>query len=662
MKTLLIASIAFIVAATMLACPALAAERPALQFDLPGGILSLNTQAPLFEIYTTTNAWDAKARMLTDRDFRRVEETTDGSARVLVFMRPPDEWGKDIRVSIRYEPLQKEVLTRLSIDSQSYLPIRLVRYPVVDTPKVNRFDTMLLSSNAGDVIRDPQVMIANRLGGRFSWRYPGECAMQYMVFYNEARSYYVSAYSDGDECFDQMVRTKGGALRMSLDWYPFLDNGGTWETPQCSISLLRGDWHSAADLYREHMATKFRPPDLPKWMREDFHGWVQYGMKGGENTGNKFSQLPHIYKQYVQDIGLNTLHVFSWCVDGLDHHFPDRKPSPYLGTSEELTAAIDAIRAMGGHIDLYTNGRSVDIDSVFYRAGGDRALVRTEDGGMVFDGVPTCMPKACPYSKIYQDAMLDAFKLIVEKFHASGAQIDQVSCTPPIFCFDKSHGHRSPSSNWNFGVDTMLRRIHQYVKSKDPDFFIWIEGTNERFGQFYEVHQSHSESHDWTAGVSLPEQFRYTYPDFLCTGLCDTIDQLVQTYGQGKAFDVRINRVFRPEIGALIKNLIKVRREESKYFLQGRFKDDAGLVYSGADVKCWRLDAPDEKSMLINAWGRGRGVTDTCEVWVKVPEGMRRVRGVYPAGIRAKIEDGVWCRVNWTGPVATFVFESEESQ
>lgn len=649
-----------ICALLILAPPGLCADRQPVSFDLPGGTLTLAPASPLFEIYTTTDDRAPNTRRLTDADFRKLDESDNAGIRTLTFSRPPDEWGRDIGVTITYQLTDKEVLTSLAIDSDSYFPVRLVRYPVVDSPQVSRFDTMLLSSNAGDAMRDPLVMIANRLGGRFSWRYPGECAMQYMVFYNQARSYYVTAYSDGDEFFDQMVRSKGDILRMSLDWFPFLADGGKWQTPQCSISVLPGDWHSAADLYREHMAPRFRAPDLPQWMKNDFHGWVQYGMKGGEDTGNKFSQLPYIYKQYVQDIGLNTLHIFSWCVDGLDHHFPDRHASPYLGTPDELTAAIDRIRAMGGHVDLYTNGRSVDIDSDFYRSGGDRALVRTEDGGLVFDGVPNYMPKACPYSKLYQDAMLDAFRLIVEKYHASGAQIDQVSCSPPIFCFDQSHGHRSPSSNWNTGVDTMLRRIHDYAKGNDPDFFIWVEGTNERFGQFYEVNQSHSESHNWTAGESLPEQFRYTYPDFLCTGLCDTIDELVQTFGQGKAFDLRTNRIFQPEIGTLIRELVRVRKDESDYFLRGRFMDDVGLDVYGDDIKCWRLDKRDGRGMLVNLWGRGRTAIDDCEAWLRVPEGLPRTRGVYPSNVRAKSKDGgIWLRITWTGPVATVVFEPE---
>ena len=67
----------------------------------------------------------------------------------------------------------------------------------------------------------------------------------------------------------------------------------------------------------------------------------------------------------------------------------------------------------------------------------------------------------------------------------------------------------------------MLGRIHELYRGLDPDFFVWAEGMHERTAQFYEVSQSHGEGGNWSAGRSVPEQFRYTYPDFLCTGQAD---------------------------------------------------------------------------------------------------------------------------------------------
>lgn len=32
-------------------------------------------------------------------------------------------------------------------------------------------------------------------------------------------------------------------------------------------------------LYGSHMKNKFTPPDIPTWMKREFHGWVEIRMK-----------------------------------------------------------------------------------------------------------------------------------------------------------------------------------------------------------------------------------------------------------------------------------------------------------------------------------------------------------------------------------------------
>lgn len=628
-------------------------------FDLPGGKLEAPGEAPFFELYTGADTRARDVRRLSSTDFRSVEESNSGDTRVVVFSNPPDEWGGDIRVTITYKSVDKEVLTQMSLTSDSYFPIRCARFPILDSAPLTRYDKFLFSTTVGDLIHDPKITIGNRLSGWHSRRYPADIAMQYMVCFNAARSYYLAAYHDGDEIYDHTVRTANGKLRMSFDWYPFLDNGGNWESPQCSISLLEGDWHAAADLYRDHMEPKFPAPGLPKWMTESFHGWVQISMKGGQqNVSYTYNDLPNVYKQWVQDYGLNTLHVFSWDRGGLDKYFPDYDISTYCGTKEELAAAMDTIKAMGGHVDLYTHGSAIDVESDFYRfEGGDQAIIRTEDGGpWTGNWGPTPARRACPSSKLFQDKMVACFAAMVDEYHAHGCQIDTNACIPAQFCFDESHGHTVPSKAWLPGEDELLRRIHETYRSKDPDFFVWTEGMNERYAQFYEVNQSHGEHQNWSAGESLPEQFHYTYPNFLCTGSSNAIDHLCHTFGQGKPFDLNLKRFSDAQYKTLLRKFIDVRNRESDYFLRGRFMDTVGLKVAGRDIKYWRIDRADGGGMLVDFWGRGRVLTDTCEAFIKLPDGMRVARLVYPFNLDDKNE-GSWLRLTWTGPVATMVFE-----
>lgn len=631
-----------------------------LIFHLPAGSLTLGDNALLFEIYSTTDWKDKNSKQLTNNDFGEVfEKDAPQGSRILVFSKPPEEWGGKMQVHVQFHKLGCEVLARISILSESEHPICLVRFPVMDTPPVNRYDTLLFPHHCGDAIHDPRVMISTRLGGIYSRRYPADVGLQYMTLYNEARNYYIAAYHDGPEFYDFTVRSATeGKLRLSLDWYPFLENGGKWESPQCSLAVLAGDWHSAADLYREHMGARFRPPTLPKWMTEDFHGWIQFSMKGGDPTpAYRYADLPRLYKEKVAPFGLNTMHVFSWSEGGF-RRLPDFVPASKCGTADELRQAMDEIRAMGGHVDLYTHGSAIDPVSDYFKRNGTNSCVIQEDGAPLLAGsADQGMFRVCPSATIYQDHMVSVFARLISEYHAHGTQIDTNACIPAQFCFSKEHGHSTPTTGWLPGMDSLFRRIHEAYRRLDPDFFVWVEGVNERFGQFYEINQGHGENQAWTAGEGMPEMFHYTYPTYLCTGGSDSLDGLCHTYGQGKPFDIHYGpRLTDPIYTGLLKDFVLVRKQEPEYFLRGIFKDTVGVTVAGRDVRYWRIDSNTGKGMLVNLWARGRAFNDKCDAAIRLPDGMTRMRTVYPSSLRAE-KSGDWYNLVWTGPVATLVFE-----
>ncbi|MGB9586951.1 MAG: hypothetical protein ACPL7O_02105 [Armatimonadota bacterium] len=169
----------------IMSASASAAVHSPLIFHLPAGSLTLGDNAPLFEIYSTTDWKDKNSKQLTNSDFGEVfEKDTPQGSRILIFSKPPQERGGKIQVHVQFHTLGCEVLARISILSESEHPIRLVRFPVMDTPPVNRYDTLLFPHHCGDAIHDPRVMISTRLGGIYSRRYPADVGLQYMTLYN----------------------------------------------------------------------------------------------------------------------------------------------------------------------------------------------------------------------------------------------------------------------------------------------------------------------------------------------------------------------------------------------------------------------------------------------------------------------------------------------
>lgn len=622
-----------------------------LRYEFEGipGRIDLS-RGPLFELYTTLPDEKEAPAPLTQADFPEPKIDTTDRTTTLTFS------GKVGTLACTFQKKNAEVICSASLQTSGEIPVVALRFPVIEVNPAYPFDRLLMPHPMGDDMRFPTRLLRERYDGSLTYIYPASVGMQYMVLYNRARSVYLSAYSTGTESFGLTASADGDLLRLSLTWYPFLEQAGRWESPQCGMALLPGGWHKAADLYRSHMAGHFRPPELPKWMQEDFHGWVQFPMLiEGKEPACTFAELPEVY-QRIARAGMNTLHVYGWSGTAFDTKYPEYVVNPVLGTPADVKRALDEIRRMGGHVILYTNGRLVDHDTDYYRSGGDRTVCRKADGTTYIEtyGTSATFDVACPGAKGYRDKMVEAFKELVETYGAHAAQIDQVSCAPGYFCWDKSHDHDTPARNFLPGYDDMLARIHEVYRSADEDFFVWLEGCHERFARYCEVGQGHGEEQTWTAGESLPEQYHYTFPDHLCTGISDGIWRLCHTYGQGKPFDFHIHNLDDEEFATLLAQLLAVRRAEKAYFLKGRFLDDAPLEYAKNGCRMWAIERSDGQGLLVNIWSPGTSVGQAAEAKLAVPR-PGAVRPVLPKDLSIR-EKGGWVTLSWTGPVATLVW------
>ena len=602
---------------------------------------------PLF-VLTLWNG--ASTREATPDQFSQVEQSRDGETHTLV-LRSPDIGM--VRVELRRTG--PEVIGSIEIEPSRGVTVREVRFPHVIWPSVESFDSLLMSTAWGDNIERPTKTIRERCGGEISYIYPSELAMQYMVLHNPGRAIYLSRYGLGDESFRlSAVSLSDRALALSVVHYPFV-SCGKWRSSDCAFAALPGGWHGAADLYSLHMRGEFVPPDVPQWMREDFHGWVQVGMSfvdGG--VKHRFSDLPELFRR-VQETGLNTMHIFGWCGRGHDTEYPDYNVNPALGTQDELRSALNEIRSMGGRAILYTNGRLVDPQSTFHTSGGSESLCLQEDGTPYTENYGTGVEFriACPTCEDYHAKMASEVGRIAREFGAHAIQIDQISCNTGFLCFDSNHPHSTPATNFLPGVSAMLRRIRETHRAVDPDFFTWCEGCHERFGQYYDVNQGHGEEFTWQIGESTPEQFSYNYPDYIVTGICDTIQRLCYTFAQGKPFDCHLWTLDDPDLAALVKELVAVRRAHKDYFVHGTFRDCVGVDCS-AGTRVFRIDHPVRASALINVWIPGLAAGRGASAFVR-PRGMRGdVTPIYPNDLTAEA-NGDWLEMSWTGPVASVV-------
>ncbi len=595
---------------------------------------------PLFRI--TVQDSSAEKREVLPKDMRRVSES-DGA---LAFS------GKGLRVSVTLRQDAAEVLGSIRVESDGVM-VREVRFPHIVWDSVEAFDSLLMSTAWGDNIPRPTKAIGDARGGEISYYYPSELAMQYMTLHNPGRSVYLSRYGTGDETFKLEAKVLGNrALAMSVLHYPFVESGA-WESPECGFAVLPGGWHAAADLYGSHMRGKFTPPNVPRWMRESFHGWVQVGMAfvGGE-VRHRFSDLPGIYTR-IAELGLNTMHIFGWCGYGHDSEYPNYDPNPALGTEDDLRQAMDEIRSMGGHAILYTNGRLIDPASTFHKSGKSELCLKEDQQPWTENyGTGIEFRIACPTSEAYHEQLTGEIEKIARRYHAHAVQIDQISCNAGFPCFDSSHPHPTPYTNFLPGVEAMLRRIRQMHSEFDPEFFVWCEGCHERFGRFYDVNQGHGEEFTWQIGESTPEQFSYNYPDYIVTGISDTIQKLCYTFAQGKPFDFHLRALDDPQFAALVKQLVAVRKAHPEFFLRGTFRDCVG-VEASAGTRVFLIKGPND-GVVVNVWVPGLALNGKASASIRMKQDEGAAKPVYPGDLHIR-GNGDWLDLTWTGPVASLV-------
>ena len=140
---------------------------------------------------------------------------------------------------------------------------------------------------------------------------------------------------------------------MSLSQEVRIRPNTTWKGPRHVLLIHAGDWHVAADRYREWARQWLGAPDVPRWI-QDADGWVLMGVQNGV----PFWRIPDIYRS-AEWMGVDYLHVQGQAVDNMwfdaegkrhGHAITFLYPSPRFGTPEQLRQAVRDIHSRGGHV------------------------------------------------------------------------------------------------------------------------------------------------------------------------------------------------------------------------------------------------------------------------------------------------------------------------
>lgn len=476
-----------------------------------------------------------------------------------------------------------------------------------------------------------------RLGG-VRRAYPGPASMPWMDLYDAAGGLYLASYDRTCQSTDVSAvpfpLSEPRALLMSFTKFGLIAPGQTWRSADFIVAPHAGDWHWAADQYRQWRDSWMQRPRTPRWLR-DSDGWygVGYhaGLAGGV-TGDYADTLPDAAAR-AAELGLNHLEVWGQMIAprpakqncGL---YPAADPAQ--GGEEALARINRQLRQQGFHVGYYMHAwaSSPGLPTLMPNSVAQLPAEETVPSWKVTDPqaqwanaagqidtshVRVMCPSALAWQKYLQFWVVDRY---ARQYDSTGMYLDVLSIHHDR-CFSEQHG---PLHIGDWGRDALrsLRTLKQDGANENPDFFLAGEGVCDVYGQYVDaqlISRSCMEG-GWVA-QPFPEVIRYTCPDLLLlegfanglgpvpgTQQTATPEYVIQhAHLFGNRFDGY--ETGDPKTFNYLKRALALRRQFKDFLYRARFRDNVGLTVS-AGLKAKWFVAPQGPSRgvlitLVNA-------------------------------------------------------------
>ena len=548
----------------------------------------------------------------------------------------------NIECSILIKNESELTLWNINIENNSKKRIVEITYP------------LLLGIRIGEKYSDDILVRPNRYGEKICnpfektfdpiIRYLGSASMMWMDLYDPSGGLYLASYDKTLIMTDLEVKKiyHGiNALIFSLKKYIYISVGEKWESEPYAVGIHLGDWHWAADRYRNWAKTWMKKPRPPKWLVE-CNGFLEIVKK-------RFGEMPNLYR-LARQLGINYLSIAGQMIgEGCCNRF--YYPDPMLGSINELKKSINKIHKEGGHLTFYINGQALNprypsLPKKYRRKipknilipnweteYKDYAIIRY-DGSYVgqypidqfpfIDGsekqfdYPYAYYIMCPASKGWQNYLKYWALKYVKEYGADGIMIDQIGADEPKYCFNFKHNHKHHGI-WVQGYCQLLKEILEEGRKINKDFCLgWIEGCGDAYGQYVASHLTHGESHvvlfeKWGSNASglwakypYPEVFRYTFPEYIVfgggsiKGLENRKRVLNRIFLMGEKINVYYEEIIEsPVYSEYTRDVINLMNKIKSWLHFSIFKDTIRLRKIPSNVEAKIFERIDNRGILV---------------------------------------------------------------
>ena len=355
-------------------------------------------------------------------------------------------------VSIAEEP---QARFRLSVTNRSSAPLRAdIRFPKVNALQLGETkDLSYFFPKYGNMLGTAPATFYSQAG----FSYP----MQFFDVFNSAvgGGLYLLSKDLSHKAQRYYLSKQDSGTTFYLEYpalYTHLQPGQPYVGTETMLGVHTGDWHAAAQAYRDWVKTWYRPykaqQDSKAWYRESF--WLLCELADGlehhklrlppwYDPRTKRYMLRDIISEFSRDAGAtpDILHFWGW-------NWGDRRFGLYgqeqyadMGGLEGFRAALDDVQQnLKIPVSLYLDGTLCSTASPFCEDLSAEIAMRSEDGKIP---QPFGSYRMCHFTQKWQDYLAGVYPRVYRETGAPILYVDEVG-SPNFMCWAPNHGHAVP--------------------------------------------------------------------------------------------------------------------------------------------------------------------------------------------------------------------------
>ncbi len=445
----------------------------------------------------------------------------------------------EVAVTLRADP--PLAFWRIVVTNEAGVLLKNVTFPIIRAPLAlgpdGVGDAIALPVCDGYLIEQPATKMAKGASRRGS--YPGGMSAQLMAYYGKPAGLYMAACDGAGHPKEFGVRREDSAFAFSYTHRFPEEKGKGWAMPyDCVLGAFQGDWHDAADIYKEWALKQFwcaKPlaqRDVPAWIKEMplFHTLSVRAHSKERGHYNSLPLMPAHVRRFCETLKTKEcVMIMSWEKHGgwvTPHYFP-----PFGGadlfrktTSEILKDGNQTLVFLSGLKWTLKNEHNVKgyNDYATFDKEAAKWAVAAEDGKPLIQGKPDRdtgeYAQLCPATRYTQD-LLTKIGLECVDLGITCVQVDQVvgMGSPP--CYSREHGHPVGYGRWQYeSLRDLFARMREEGRRKNAEFAFAIEEPAELAIPLLDVYHARDYAQGrWPRGMGLRGVpiFTYLYHEYV---------------------------------------------------------------------------------------------------------------------------------------------------